>query len=77
MLTVEEVEALRRSHAMAPLSRATVDELLVACAEAARERRAIRDALAELPGSVAELRRALNHLHRIVSDHGEARLSRR
>jgi hypothetical protein len=66
VLTVEEVEQLRRSHAMAPLSPAAVSELLAAAAQMAAERRQIARTLAELPTAVTELRGALNRLHRLV-----------
>ncbi len=66
VLTVEEVEGLRRSAAMAPLSPTQVLDLLDECASMARERQQIAAALADLPESVAALRTALNRLHRLV-----------
>ncbi len=65
-MTVEEIEGLRRSAAMAPLSPVQVIAVLEECARMARERQQIAQALADLPESVAALRAALNRLHRIV-----------
>ena len=67
MLDVHDIEALRRSHAMAPLSAASIDELLETCAALARQRRQIAELLGELPASVAQLRHTLNQLARIVA----------
>jgi hypothetical protein len=66
MLTSHEVESLRRSQAMAPLSPQHVHQLLDACQQMAREREAIVQVLAELPDSFTDVRKALNELHRIV-----------
>jgi hypothetical protein len=66
VLGSNDVERLRLSHAMAPLPARDVDRLLAACAELTREREQIRNLLARLPGTVAELRTALNELHRLV-----------
>lgn len=68
MLSPHEIESLRRSHAMAPLSPAAVVELLDACAQMARERNEIADVLDDLPESVTALRKALNRLHRLVTE---------
>ncbi len=57
---------MRRSHAMAPLSRSHVDELLESCAAMARERAVMAAVLAELPQSFAAVREALNGLHRLL-----------
>lgn len=57
---------IRRSAAMAPLSRDAVDQLLEACAQMALERRQIRRILEGLPDTVADLRQALNDLHSTV-----------
>lgn len=62
----EDVERLRRSHAMAPLPVSEVERLLEQCAQMARERQQIAVLLAELPGTVGALRAALNKLHTIV-----------
>ena len=67
MLSVHEIESLRRSNAMAPLSQSHVGELLEACATMAREREAIVEVLARLPSSFTDVRRALNELQRIVA----------
>jgi hypothetical protein len=70
MLKSHEVEALRRSQAMAPLGQHQVHQLLDSCAEMAREREAIHQILSTLPEKWVEVRTALNELHRIVaSDH--------
>jgi hypothetical protein len=66
VLSVHEIESLRRSNAMAPLSQSHVRELIDACAEMARERQAIADVLVDLPTSFAEVRTALNQLQQIV-----------
>jgi hypothetical protein len=67
-LTVHQIESMRRSHAMAPLSPAQVSELLEGSARLARERATMLTVLEQLPGTVAELRRALNALHRMLCD---------
>jgi hypothetical protein len=54
---------LRRSLAMAPLSTKTQEALIADCERLTFERRQIAAVLAELPGSVGELRAALNKLH--------------
>jgi hypothetical protein len=66
VLTPHDIESLRRSHALSPLSPASVTELLETCRQLARERTEIAGVLADLPESVAALRQALNRLHRIV-----------
>lgn len=68
MPTVAEIVTLKRSAAMAPLSPASVAELLDACEQMAKERAEIAALLAELPATVSELRTALNRLHRIVAN---------
>jgi hypothetical protein len=67
MLSVHEIESLRRSNAMAPLSQSHVGELIDSCAEMARERQAMAAVLADLPMSFAAVRTALNELQRIVA----------
>jgi hypothetical protein len=62
----EDVERLRRSHAMAPLAASQVELLLEECGRMARQRQQVAAVLAELPGSVGELRAALNRLYPIV-----------
>jgi hypothetical protein len=66
VLSIHEIESLRRSNAMAPLSQSHVRELIDACAEMARERQAIAEVLVDLPTSFAEVRKALNQLQQIV-----------
>jgi DNA-directed RNA polymerase subunit F len=66
MLRPHEIESMRRSHAMAPLSPSHVDELIESCAQLAREREQIARILSGLPESFSELRAALNELHRLV-----------
>ncbi len=66
MLSVYEIETMRRSHAMAPLGAQSVDKLLIACAEMARERAAMTAILVDLPESFAAVRTALNELQRIL-----------
>ena len=66
MITPNDIESLRRSHAMAPLSPQSVAELLETCRGLVREREQIAAVLADLPESVASLRAALNRLHAIV-----------
>ena len=68
MLSVHEIESMRRSYAMAPLSPATVTELLESCALMARQRAAMVAVLAELPASFAAVRSALNSLQQILRE---------
>lgn len=67
MLASHEIESLRRSHAMAPLSPTQVSQLIDTCAQLSRQREQVATVLARLPESFADLRAALNELHRIVS----------
>lgn len=67
MLKVHEIEGLRRSNAMAPLSQSHVAEILESCAAMARERQAIVDVLSGLTPPFRDVRQALNELQRIVS----------
>jgi len=67
MLTSTDIEMMRRSAAMAPLSKTTIEDLLDECQRLLAERQRIASVLAELPMSMAALRSALNELHRIVS----------
>jgi hypothetical protein len=67
MLELHEIESLRRSQAMAPLSTGHVHQLLEACDQMAREREAVLEILAGLPDSFGEVRNALNELHRILA----------
>ena len=67
MLASHEIESLRRSNAMAPLSPTHVAQLLETCAQLAAERAAVAAVLADLPESFAAVRAALNQLQRIVT----------
>lgn len=67
MLSVEEIEQLRRSQAMGGLTKSVVDELLASAAQMARERREIAEVLNSLPASFTAVREALNRLSTIVS----------
>jgi hypothetical protein len=66
MLTKPEFEILRRSAAMAPLSRGEVDRLIAVCAQMLDERQRILELLGELPESWGEVKGKLNELHRLV-----------
>jgi hypothetical protein len=66
MLSVEEIEQMRRSQAMGGLPRTVVDELLAAAAQMARERGEIAEVLNTLPASFTAVREALNRLSTIV-----------
>jgi hypothetical protein len=67
MLQSHEIESLRRSHAMAPLSAEHVGDLIDSCAQMAREREAIHAVLTGLASPFGDVRKALNDLQRIVS----------
>jgi hypothetical protein len=62
----ERFEGLRRSAAMAPLSREGVTELLGITATLIEERKRIRRLLRQLPENFAEVRKLLNELARTV-----------
>ena len=66
MLSVHEIENMRRSCAMSPLSLDDQRRLLDACADYERRRTAIAAVLADLPPSVAAVGAALNDLQRLV-----------
>lgn len=66
MFTPGDLVSLRRSLAMASLSRKTQEELIAECERLTLERKEISSVLAELPAAVNELRAALNRLHAIV-----------
>lgn len=66
MLSVSELESLRRSQAMAPLPPAQVLALIDACDRLLRERKQVASLVAGLPTSFSQLRTALNELHRIL-----------
>jgi hypothetical protein len=67
VLSKHDVEALRRSHAMAPLAPSQVSELLDTCTRLICQHEAAVAAVQELPPTFAALRTALNALHRILS----------
>jgi hypothetical protein len=62
----ERFEGIRRSAAMAPLSRDAVTELLGITATLIEERKRIRLLLRRLPESFSDVRKALNELARTV-----------
>lgn len=66
MLRTHDIEGLRRSNAMAPLSQTHVCELIESCAAMAREREQIRAVLAELSSPFSDVRQALNEMQRIL-----------
>ena len=66
MLTVHDVESIRRSAAMAPLSSDEAFRVLEACDQLLRERARIAEVLDDLPASWANVRAALNELRAIV-----------
>jgi len=66
MLAPHEIESLRRSAAMAPLSPADVAALLETCAELTRFRADVAAVLQDLPESFGEVRSALNKLNRLL-----------
>lgn len=72
VLKSHEVESLRRSQALAPLSPGHVHELIESCDQMAREREAILRILSTLPANWLEVRKALNELHQIVSSDGRS-----
>lgn len=67
MLSVEEVESLRRSHAMAPLGTHHVDQLLAACDLYARTHREIAAALEQLRTSFPRVREIVGRMNRLTS----------
>jgi hypothetical protein len=66
-LSVEEIEMLRRSHAMAPLRPDDVSHLLDSCAELAVERRELIRVLQQLRHTFPAVRQALNEMATIVA----------
>ena len=66
VLSKHDVEAVRRSNAMAPLSRSQVEELLETCDRLLREREALVALVRELPPTFESLRSSLNAVHRIL-----------
>lgn len=70
VMTVYELETLRRSAAMAALPKNDVDEVIRQCIQLQRERQQIVEMLGRLPESVTALRETLNALHRLVRSPG-------
>jgi hypothetical protein len=69
MLSRTEIEGLRRSAAMAPLSPDAVTQVLQACEQMAREREQIQLILkSQLPPSWGAVRDALRRLSTIVAE---------
>jgi hypothetical protein len=66
MLTVNDVEGIRRSAAMAPLSSDEAFRVLAELDQLLRERARIAAVLADLPASWAQVRKVLNELQAIV-----------
>ena len=66
VLTIHDVEGIRRSAAMAPLSSDEAFRVLGACDQLLRERARIVAALADLPASWGQVRKVLNELQAIV-----------
>ena len=67
MLTIHDVESIRRSAAMAPLSSDEAFRVLEACDQLLRERARIAAALADLPPSWSQVRKVLNELQAILT----------
>jgi acetate kinase len=67
MLTVNDVDAIRRSAAIAPLSNDEALRVLEACDQLLRERARIAVVLADLPASWANVRKVLNELQTMVA----------
>ena len=66
MLTTTDVESIRRSAAMAPLSQDEAFRILEACNQLLNERARIAALLADLPASWSSARNVLNELQAIV-----------
>jgi hypothetical protein len=66
MLTVNDIDAIRRSAAIAPLSTDEAGRVLDACDELLKERARIAALLADLPASWSNVRKVLNELHTLV-----------
>jgi hypothetical protein len=67
MMTVNDVESIRRSAVMAPLSSDEAFRVLEACDQLLRERARIAAVLADLPDSWANVRKVLNELQAIIA----------
>jgi hypothetical protein len=66
-LSVEQLEGLRRSHAMGSLPKSQVDELLETAVELARRQREISKVLYSLGTRWPSVRAALNELSKLTS----------
>ena len=66
-MSVEQIESLRRSHAMSALPSSQVAELLETAAELARQQREISKVLQSLGSRWPGVRHALNELNRLTS----------
>ena len=66
-LSVEGIEMLRRSHAMAPLRPDDVSQLLDSCAELAAEHRELIRVLRQLRHTFPAVRQALNEMATIIA----------
>jgi hypothetical protein len=66
-MSVEQIESLRRSHAMGALPSSQVAELFDTAAELARRQREISKVLQSLGSRLPGVRHALNELNRLTS----------
>ena len=66
MLTAPELEIIRRSAAMAPLSQEATFQIIEECANLMRQRDQAAAVLADLPASWTSVREKLNELQRLV-----------
>ena len=66
MLTVHDLQSIRRSAAMAPLSSDEATRVFEACEQLLTERARIAELLADLPASWTNVRTVLNELQAIV-----------
>jgi len=66
MMTSGDVENVRRSAAMAPLSKSEVERVLKELDRLVKEREAIASVVANLPKSWVEVRSSLNELSRLL-----------
>jgi hypothetical protein len=67
-MSVEQIESMRRSAAMAPLSPASVMEVLETAAELARRHREIAKILHSIGSRWPDVRAALNALARLTKE---------
>jgi hypothetical protein len=66
MLTIQDLQSIQRSAAMAPLSAVDASRLVEACDQLLRERTRIVELLADLPSSWANVRKMLNELQSVL-----------